>query len=97
MSGREVLVMAPLVIMMIVMGVITKPFTDRMTHSVNEQIVTRVVRLDVNHVEQPEGQKDTGPRAGVSGLTHVALPKDKEATGVMRTESRDTTRSIPSS
>lgn len=39
---REVLVMAPLAIMMIVMGIVTKPFTDRMTQSVSEHIVTRI-------------------------------------------------------
>jgi NADH-quinone oxidoreductase subunit M len=51
MTGREVLVMLPLVIMMFVMGVITRPFTDRMSRSVNEQIVERVARAADNSDE----------------------------------------------
>ena len=47
-TGREVLVMVPLVIMMFVMGVITRPFTERMSRSVNEQIVERVARVADN-------------------------------------------------
>ncbi len=46
-SLREALVMLPLIIMMFVMGVVTTPFTSRMTVSVNEQIVDRIETVRV--------------------------------------------------
>ena len=54
MTGREVLVMLPLVIMMFVMGVITRPFTERKSLSVNNQIVEKVARAaaDLPHAPQ---------------------------------------------
>jgi len=69
MTGREVLVMTPLVIMMIVMGVVTKPFTDRMTQSVRDQIVTRVAHSHVNPPEQPETQDEKVAHVKTTGLT----------------------------
>lgn len=59
MTGREVLVMLPLVIMMFVMGVITRPFTERMSLSVNNQIVEKVARAaaDLPHAPQVDAMR----------------------------------------